>query len=193
MAHKFDPAHKEALTSARRQEAVQPHALLQEAGLEGGHVVLDLGCGTGFFAIPAASLVGPTGQVIGVDIQPEMIQAIQEAARRAGCTNVTAILAPGDYTLPVGLPPADWVILAYVLHEVTEPQRLLGLALQSLKPGGKILIVEWPKEDGPHGPPKAERLAPAELAAHYGPLGLQRLKFWEGPPEFYALVLQASP
>ena len=52
------------------------------------------------------------------------------------------------------------------------------------------MIVEWPKVEGPHGPPLAERLAPADLAAFYEPLGLRAIQFWEALPEYYALVLQ---
>jgi len=193
MVHKFDPAHLGSLNSPRRQQAVQPLALLTTAGLAAGQTVLDLGCGAGFFALPAAQLVGPQGQVIAVDVQAEMVQATQQAAHQAGCGNLEVLLAPGEYELPPGLPPVDWVILAYVLHEVAQPDRLLRLAARVVQPAGKILIVEWPKEDGPHGPPRAERLSPADLAAWYEPLGWEKVHYWEGPPEYYALVLAVKP
>ena len=189
MAHKFDPARMGSLTSERRQEAVKPLELLQRAGVQAGEIILDWGCGAGFFALPAARLVGEAGQVVAVDVQPEMVAATQEAAAKAGLANIE-VMAAEEYQLPPGLPAFDWVILAYILHEVHEPRRLLELAQRALKPGGRLLIVEWPQEIGPHGPPAAERLAPADLAAWYEPLGLQREAFWEAPPEYYALVLR---
>jgi ubiquinone/menaquinone biosynthesis C-methylase UbiE len=189
MVHIFDPARMGSLTSARRQEAVQPLTLLTTAGLAAGQTVLDLGCGAGFFALPAARLVGPQGRVIAVDVQPEMVQATQQAAQAAGCPNLEVLLAPGAYELPPGLAPVDWVILAYVLHEVAEPGRLLQLAAQALQPAGRMLIVEWPPLAGDHGPPLAERLASAALAAWYEPLGWRQVHYWEGLPEYYALVL----
>lgn len=189
MVHKFDPARLGSLTSDRRQQAVKPLALLQRAGVRAEQTILDWGCGAGFFALPAAQLVGPNGRLIGVDVQPEMVSATQEAARQAGLTNVEVRLASGDYDLPEGIGPVDWVILAYVLHEVGDPQKLLRAARQILAPQGRLLIIEWPKEEGPHGPPLAERLSPADLPAWYQPLDLRRQMFWEVPPEYYALVL----
>uniref|UniRef100_UPI00404A6165 class I SAM-dependent methyltransferase n=1 Tax=Desulfobacca sp. TaxID=2067990 RepID=UPI00404A6165 len=189
MVHLFNPDRMESLLSERRQQAVRPRALLQRAGLQAGATVLDWGCGAGFFALPAAQLVGPSGLVIGVDLQPEMVAATQEAASRAGLTNLRVILAPGPYDLPPDLPAVDWVLLAYILHEVDAPERLLQLAQRTLKPQGRLLVVEWPKEAGPHGPPLAERLSPAELAPFYQPWGWQVQDFWESRPEYYALVL----
>src|SRR5512135_3604330 len=127
MAHKFDPVRMGSLTSERRQEAVKPLELLQRAGLQAGEIVFDWGCGAGFFALPAARLVGESGKVIAVDVQPEMVNATKEAAVKAGLTNVEAMAAE-EYQLPTGLATFDWVILAYILHEVHEPRRLLELA-----------------------------------------------------------------
>ncbi len=189
MVHKFDPARMGSLTSERRQQAVKPLELLQRAGVQAGDTILDWGCGAGFFALPAARLVSESGRVTAVDVQPEMVEATQQAAAKAGLANMR-VMAAGEYELPAGLPAFDWVILAYILHEVHDPRRLIELAQGALKPGGRLLIVEWPKEVGPHGPPAAERLAPADVAALYQPLGLQEVQFWEVPPEYYALVLQ---
>ncbi len=189
MVHLFDPGRLASLVSARRQEAVRPRELLQRLGLAPGQVILDLGCGAGFFTLPAAALVGPAGQVIATDVQPEMVLATQQAAAAAGLTNIGTYLTAA-YELPPGLPPVDWVVLAYVLHEVADPRRLLALAKDALKPGGRLLVLEWPQVEGPHGPPLAERLGPAALAALYQTLDLELQEFLDGAPEYYALVLQ---
>ena len=84
MVHKFDPARMGSLTSERRQQAVKPLDLLQRAGVQAGDPVLDWGCGAGFFALPAARLVGEAGSVTAVDVQPEMVEATQQAAVTAG-------------------------------------------------------------------------------------------------------------
>ena len=191
MAHKFDPARMGSLTNERRQEAVQPLALLQRAGVQAGEIILDWGCGAGFFAVPAARLVGKSGRVVAVDVQPEMVAATHKAAEEAGLANIKVMTAE-DYELPAGLADFDWVVLAYVLHEVHEPLRLIELAQKTLRPDGRLLIVEWPQEIGPVGPPADERLSPADLAAWYEPLGLQREAFWEASPEYYALVLRRA-
>ncbi len=135
MVHRFDPGQLAALISDRRQAAVRPRELLQQVGLGAGQVILDLGCGAGFFTLPAAELVGPTGRVIATDVQPEMIEATLRRATALNLANIEVYLTP-EYELPVGLPACDWVILAYVLHEVNDPGRLLALARSALKPGG---------------------------------------------------------
>ena len=180
------------MTSERRQQAVKPLELLQRAGVQAGDQMLDWGCGAGFFALPGARLVGEAGRVVAVDVQPEMVAATKAAVTLAGLANVEVMTAAGEYELPAGLPAFDWVLLAYILHEVHEPRRLLEMAQGALKPGGRLLIVEWPLEVGDHGPPAAERLGPTDLATLYQPLGLQQVEFWEAPPEYYALVLQGG-
>ncbi len=191
MVHRFDPARMGSLTSERRQQAIKPLELLQRAGVQAGDQVLDWGCGAGFFALPAARLVGEAGIVTAVDVQVEMVAATQQAAVKAALANIK-VMAAGEYELPTELPAFDWVLLAYILHEVHEPGRLLALSQGVLKPGGRLLIVEWPQEAGSHGPPAAERLAPETLATLYQPLGLQEVSFWEVRPEYYALVLRGA-
>ena len=103
MVHKFDPARMGSLTSERRQQAVKPLDLLQRAGLQAGDRVLDLGCGAGFFTVPAARLVGPQGNVTAVDVQAAMVAATQDRTHQEGLSNVV-VLAAGEYALPPGLP-----------------------------------------------------------------------------------------
>lgn len=190
MVHRFDPARMGSLTSERRQQAVRPLELLQRAGVQAGDRILDWGCGAGFFALPAARLAGEAGRVVAVDIQPEMVAATQAAAIDAGLSNIEVLRAANEYDLRAGEAGFDWVILAYILHEVHDPRRLLASAQGALKPGGRLLVVEWPEEVGDHGPPAEERLALAALTALYQPLGWQPAEHWEAPPEYYALVLQ---
>lgn len=192
MVHKFDPGQLAALISDRRQAAVRPRELLQRLGLEPGQIILDLGCGAGFFTLPAAELVGPSGRVIATEVQPEMVQATLRRAAALNLANLEVYLTP-EYELPPGLPACDWVILAYVLHEVADPGRLLALARTALKPGGRLLILEWPKEESPQGPPLAERLGPDDLAAFYRPLNFKRDQVLAGGAEYYALVLTLEP
>ena len=97
MVHKFNPARMGSLTSERRKQAVQPLELLQRAGVQSGETILDWGCGAGFFALPAARLVGETGKIVAVDMQPEMVAATMEAAVAAiavTTSQVVTCLAP---------------------------------------------------------------------------------------------------
>lgn len=188
MVHKFDPAKKSVLDSDARRQAMMPRELLAWAGVKRGQTLLDLGCGTGFFTVPAARLVGPHGQVLATDIQPEMLAAAETAVAAQGLTNVVFFLGQ-EYELPPQ-PPVDWVLLAYVLHEVREPERLLALARKLLTPEGRILVIEWPKEEGPKGPPFRVRLSPEEVLAFARPLGLEEQQRRVLRPHYYALVLK---
>ena len=190
MAHKFDPARMGSLTSERRQEAVKPLELLQRAGVQAGETILDWGCGAGFFAVPAARLVGEAGQSSrsgcpagdgGGD------------AKSCGQRQVWPILRswpPKNINCRRGCPILTGLFWLIFFTKCTNPAGCMELAQKALKPDGRLLVVEWPQEIGPHGPPAAERLAPADLAAWYEPLGLQREAFWEAAPEYYALVLR---
>ena len=81
------------MTSERRQQAVKPLDLLKRAGVQAGDQVLDWGCGAGFFALPAAGLVGEAGSIVAVDVQPEMVAATQQAAAEAGLAKVRVMAA----------------------------------------------------------------------------------------------------
>jgi ubiquinone/menaquinone biosynthesis C-methylase UbiE len=190
MAPIFDPAKKSVLNSEARHQTTRPLELLAWAGVRAGQTVLDLGCGTGFFTIPAAQLVGPNGKVLATDIQPEMLAAIKSAVTAQGLTNVE--IFPGqEYELSRHC-SVDWALLAFVLHEVSDPARLTALALKMLAPGGRILVIEWPKEEGPKGPPLKVRLSPEEILALAQPLGLAEVQCRDLRPHYYAMVLQVS-
>lgn len=188
MAPPFDPAKKHVLDSEARRQSTRPLELLTWAGIKAGQTVLDLGCGTGFFTLPAARLVGPTGKILATDIQPEMLAAVESAVAAQGLTNVE--IFPGqEYELHRHF-SVDWVLLAFVLHEVRNPARLLALARKMLAPGGRILVIEWPKEESPKGPPVKVRLSPEDIQTLAHPLGLATLQRRDLRPHYYAMVLQ---
>ena len=106
--------------------------------------VVEPGCGMGFFTLPLARLVGPTGKVVCVDLQPRMIDGLRRRARRAGlldridasvCTEHDAGLAPFAGT-------ADLAVAIHMLHEVPDASRLLQQLHAALRPGGRLLVVE---------------------------------------------------
>ncbi|MFP3868233.1 MAG: class I SAM-dependent methyltransferase [Desulfobacteraceae bacterium] len=188
MGHRFDPAIKHVLDSPARHQHTRPQELLAWAGVAAGQTLLDIGCGTGFFTIPAARLVRTQGKVWATDIHPEMLAAVREAVTGQGLAHVE-IFQGSEYDLP-NVPPVDWVLLAFVLHEVRQPGRLLALAHRLAAPGGRILVVEWPKAEAPKGPPFKVRLSPEDVLALAQPLGLSELQRREHRPHYYALVLR---
>ena len=114
---------------------------LQRLGLRPGQRVLEIGPGPGRLLIPAAKRILPGGEAIGIDIQPGMIERLEERARRAQVTNLTAIL--GDATQPQ-VPEAsfDLAFLVTALGEIPDRAAVLAQCLRALKPGGVLSVTE---------------------------------------------------
>ncbi|RLB97145.1 MAG: SAM-dependent methyltransferase [Deltaproteobacteria bacterium] len=108
-----------------------------------GDTIVDLGCGPGYFSIDMAKMVGETGRVISVDLQPQMLEKVGEKAKKQGLSNRIRLHAcPQDR---IDLDPsvaADFVLLFYMLHETPDPNRFMREIKTFLKKDGKCLIVE---------------------------------------------------
>jgi ubiquinone/menaquinone biosynthesis C-methylase UbiE len=114
---------------------------LQRLGLHPGQKVLELGPGPGRLLIPAARMVSPGGEAVGIDIQPGMVKRLEQRAQAAGLTNLTALL--GDAAQPM-VPEAtfDLVFLVMALGEIPDRAAALAQAYRALKPGGVLSITE---------------------------------------------------
>lgn len=133
---------------------------MAQTGLMRGEVVADLGCGNGFFVLPAAQLVGPEGEVVAVDVQEAKLAATVSIANQYGYRNIKIVRA--DLAKPLlEIPEAacDMVILSNILHEIgLGREMLLKNAYRILKTGGEVTVIEWKKELSPIGPPMENRV-----------------------------------
>ncbi|MCL2781414.1 MAG: class I SAM-dependent methyltransferase [Actinomycetia bacterium] len=108
-----------------------------------GMTALDVGCGMGYFTIPMAELVGDRGQVVAVDLQPQMLAGLAETARRAHRANITPQQADRDsLNIDRWSGAVDFALLFMVLHEVPDPGRLVRQVRQALAPAGRLLFAE---------------------------------------------------
>lgn len=124
----------------------QPDKALDALNLKPGMTVADIGAGTGYMTLRIARRVAPSGRVYGVDIQPEMIRRLEANAARAGLTNVQAVLGdPKNPKLPDNA--VDLALMVDVYHELAEPQAMLRALRVALKPDGKLVLLEYRKED----------------------------------------------
>jgi ubiquinone/menaquinone biosynthesis C-methylase UbiE len=120
--------------------------LLTNLGLRSGMTICDMGCGNGFYSLPLAKLVGPTGRILAVDIQPEMLVMLRARMEQEGIDNVTPILGSlHNPRLPAG--SADLVLLVDVYHEFSHPEQMLAAMREALKPDGLLALVEFRAED----------------------------------------------
>ncbi len=109
-----------------------------------GMVVLEPGCAMGYFTLPMARMVGPEGRVIAVDIQAEMLAALERRARKAGLIDRIEIREARTDGLGIEdvAQSADFCTLFHVAHEVPDQNRLFSEIAGTLKAGGKLLVVE---------------------------------------------------
>lgn len=109
-----------------------------------GMIVLEPGCGMGYFTLPIARIAGPTGKVVAVDLQPKMIEGLKRRARRAGLLErIEAVAcADGDLGLASRTGVVDLAVAIHVLHEVRDRKRFLEQLFESLRPEGRLLILE---------------------------------------------------
>ncbi len=158
--HKFDVAHRAYLDSEERRSYLDPRAILGAFEVRPGMHLADVGSGTGFFAIPAAEIVGPKGRVYAVDLSADMLEDLQAKLRKSPSRILRPLRSTED-RIPLPDGSVDFVFMACVLHELDGPGTLLE-ARRILRPRGRIGIVDWIKEDMEFGPPKAHRLDEGE-------------------------------
>jgi predicted methyltransferase len=156
-AHVFDDPERDAWQ--------KPHQVIQALGLRPDAVIADVGAGTGYFAVRFANMV-PAGKVYAVDVEPDMVRYLAERAKKEKRANLVAVKgAAGDPRLPE---KADLVVLVDAYHHIGQRERYFRALAGSLKPGGRIAVIDF-RMDSPSGPPKSARVAPervkAELAA----------------------------
>lgn len=142
------------LVRATRVDEEQPQAMVDSLKIAEGATVADVGAGVGYTSMLLSRAVGPKGTVLATDVQPEMIEMLKANIRDAGVTNIRPILCTGkDTKLPDG--KVDLVIMVDVYHEVTDPEGVLQGVRKALKPGGRLVLVEFRAED-PDVPIKPE-------------------------------------
>lgn len=154
---RFDPARAHRLDDPDRKRWLPPEEVIAALHLHQGETVVDIGAGTGYFTIPMAAAVGPSGHVFALDVSPEMLAHLRN--KLAGAINVQCVEAEASST---GLPAAscNLVFTANVWHEFDDRAAVLAEARRVLKPGGRIAILDWrPDVEPDHGPPLAHRIA----------------------------------
>ncbi len=134
------------LVRPERLEEEQPDRAVEALRLQEGQTVADVGAGVGYFTWLLAERVGPRGTVFAVEIQPEMLRLLKEEMARRRVKNVIPTLGKVD---DPGLPEnaLDLVLMVDVYHELAEPQKVLRKLHRALKPDGRLVLIEYKKEE----------------------------------------------
>lgn len=179
------------LDRPEREAEERPELLMRSLKLRPGDVVTDLGAGSGFFTFRLANAVGKSGKVYAVDIQPEMLDIIRTKMRQQGVQNVTPVL--GEITDPkLPAESQDLILLVDVYHEFSHPWEMTRSMVRALKPGGRLVLVEYRMED-PRVPIKlVHKMSEAQASLEMNVFGLKLVENLQVLPRQHILVFQKS-
>lgn len=177
------------LERSERESEERPRQAVALLSLKPGMTVADIGAGSGYYTELFARQVGPTGKVYASDIQPGMIRLLEQRIRRANLGNVTAVLGSEiDPRLPAA--SLDLAFLADVYHEFAEPQAMLRRIRESLKDDGRLVLLEFRKED-PAVPIREEhKMSVAQVKAELEPEGFRLEKVLPDLPWQHILIFR---
>jgi ubiquinone/menaquinone biosynthesis C-methylase UbiE len=179
----------EWLDRPEREDQEQPELVINAMGLHGGEVIADLGAGSGYFTFRLAAKVGSTGKVLAVDIQDEMLETLRQRAVANGITNVEEVKASEtDPHLPAD--GVDLVLMVDVYHELSYPYEVLTRVRDALKPRGRVVFVEYRKED-PRVPIKeVHKMSVEQLTKEMKAVRLTRVKTVETLPSQHIVIFE---
>lgn len=157
--HKFNIKSLDKLDNPKRRQLMPPIETLKKFQLGDKGTLLDIGCGIGYFSIPAANILNQ-GKVIGLDIMPEMIDIAKEKAK-----NITNIkfMKSEEYSFPIQDTSIDYVFISNVVHEIENKAKYFNEIRRVLKPGGLLCIIDWKKKETEMGPSINDRISKEEM------------------------------
>jgi cyclopropane fatty-acyl-phospholipid synthase-like methyltransferase len=188
--HTFKDAEKwsHVFDDPERDAWQKPHQVIQALALKPDARVADLGAGTGYFSARLANML-PKARIYAVDVEPDMVRFLAERAKRENLRNLTAVAgAPDDPRLPEKV---DVILLVDVYHHIEERERYFRKLRQSLRPDGRIAIIDFTL-DSPQGPPRAARVAPGTVKTEMQAAGLVLAAEHRFLPYQYYLVFRPA-
>jgi ubiquinone/menaquinone biosynthesis C-methylase UbiE len=146
IAHVMGPGGILWLERRERETEEKPQLLIDALEIKPGQTIADLGAGSGYYSFRIAPLVGPAGKVLAIDIQPAMLEVIEQRASRERIANVAAVRASvRDPNLAPG--SVDLLFMVDVYHELEYPYEVMTKVRAALKPGGRVALIEYRAED----------------------------------------------
>jgi len=182
----------EWLDRAERDQEEDPDRAVDILKLQKGATVADIGAGSGYITERLAARVGPAGRVLANDVQPQMLELLAMRLARKKIGNVT--LVQGTIDDPkLALESVDLALMVDVYHEFSQPQAMLRHLRAALKPGGRLVLLEYRKED-PSIPIRPEhKMSVAEAKLEVEAEGFTLSNVDESLPRQHILIFTAKP
>ena len=182
-------AHADWLTRPERDAQEQPDRVVAALKIPKGATVVDLGAGVGYFTWRLAEQVGPKGRVIAVDIQEGMLDLLAGNLEERGITNVEPVLGtPEDPRLPIG--QVDLVLMVDVYHELAHPEKTMDHVRRSLKPDGRVVLIEYRREDPEIPIQPLHKMSVEQVRGELEPMGFKLVELLEFLPTQHIFVFK---
>jgi ubiquinone/menaquinone biosynthesis C-methylase UbiE len=176
--HKYNPENGAVLAghlnNSLRRWFLSPERIFREIGIRKDEVWVDVGCGTGFFTIPLSRMAS---KVFAIDISPRMLEMLEIHIQAKQLRNVLAMQSE-ENVIPLAACLANGIFMGFVAHELDDPERFLTESARCLKPGGKLIIVDFSRKLS-FGPPMNERIIPRQFDEWADLAGLAKGRTWQ--------------
>lgn len=175
IAHFMGPGGIPWLDRPEREDEEKPTKVIEALELKGGEVIADVGAGSGYFTFRLAPKVGDQGKVLAVEIQDEMLAELKKRIEKNRVTNVETVKGTeSDPKLPEA--GVDLVLMVDVYHEIAFPYEVMTAIRKALKPGGRVVFVEYRKEDPKVAIKEVHKMSEEQLKKEMSVVGLEYVK-----------------
>ena len=173
-SRKFDPNKLAKLNDPKRLKILNPEVIWTKADLRDGEVVIDIGAGTGFFALPFSKKL-KAGKVYACDTSDVMIEWMKNNLP-VESQGIIIPLKMAESSVPLHDSIANLVYMINLHHELEDPVIILKESFRILRDGGKLIIIDWKKEETPEGPPLAIRVTDETIERQMLACGFTKIK-----------------
>jgi len=177
------------MNNATLSGLLQPKTILEQLKIKKGMKIAELGCGTGFFTLEVAKIVGKRGIVYAVDILKPLLRSIENKAKVEGLDNIKTVWSNLEIVGATKIKDnfLDLAFVSNVLFQSKKRTKLLEEAVRMIKKEGKLILIDW-KEEAPFGPPVSDRVSPKEIKDIAQKLGLKLEKEFDAGNYHFGLI-----
>jgi precorrin-6B methylase 2 len=179
------------LERAERETEEKPQLVIDALEIKLGQTVADLGAGSGYYSFRIAPLVGPTGKVLAIDIEPKMLDVIEQRATREHVANIEPVLS-SERDPNLAPHSVDLLFMVDVYHELEYPYEVMSKVREALKPGGRVALVEYRAEDPEVQIKPLHKMSEAQVRREMQAAGFKHVKTVRTLPLQHLILFEAG-